>query len=216
MQFPSAQLTELNTMAKSRLEVLYREAGGFFTARGRKIVQEAIEKGTVGGETGMYRLFAPGLLLSLSHEVDALHGIAMVAKDIPFIGDYSRWSLAGSTIAGAFRVLTQHGDARADEVEQWLSIPQNGGLPGPPVMNKPMINRLGGGVLNYYIRDTADYRAPLRAPQASIVIAKVSELVVMWAFGGSDAWPRPRIDDELEAARRLLVDFITPVSGVVE
>lgn len=213
VQFPSAQLNELNTMAKSRLKALYREADGFFTARGQKIVQQAIEKGTVGGETGMYRLFAPALLLSLSRETDALYGIAVVAKDIPFIGDYSRWSLAESAIAGAFRVLTQHGDARANEVEQWLSIPQNGGLPGPPVINKAMINRLGGGVLDYYIRDTSDYRAPLRAPQASTMIAKVSELVVMWAFGGSDTWPRTRIDEELDAARRLLGDFITPGSG---
>ncbi len=123
VQFPSAQLNELNTMAKSRLEALYREAGGFFTARGQKIVQQAIEKGTVGGETGMHRLFTPAILLSLSDHSEILYGTAAVAKDIPFIGDYGVWSKAGSTIAGAFRVLTQDSDARANEVEQWLSLP---------------------------------------------------------------------------------------------
>lgn len=86
VQFPSAQLNELNTMAKSRLEVLYREADGFFTARGRKIVQEAIEKGSMGGEASMYRLFAPAILLGLSGETDVVYGTAVVAKEIPFIG----------------------------------------------------------------------------------------------------------------------------------
>lgn len=216
VQFPSAQLNELNAMAKSRLEVLYREAGGFFTARGHKIVQRAIEKGTVGGETGMHRLFEPAILLSLSNEKDVLYGTAVVARNIPFIGDYGLWNKSGSTIAGAFRVLRQHGDARADEVEQWLSIPQNGGLPGPPVINKPMTNRLNGGLLDHYLERSVAYRLPLTLPQFAGVISTVSELVVMWAFGGSDTWPRTRIDEELEAARQLLGDFIAPASGVME
>lgn len=213
VQFPSAQLNELNTMAKSRLGVLYQQAGGFFSARGQKIVEQAIGKGTVGGENGMYRFFAPAILLSLNGHSELLYETAGVARDIPFIGDYSRWTWAGSVIACAFRVLTRHGDPRAIEVEQWLSIPDNGGLPGPPVINKPMINKLSGIKLNYYIRDSADYRAPLTQPQASIMICKVSELSVMWAFGGSDTWPRTRIDEELDTARQLLGDFIAPASG---
>lgn len=201
-------------MAKYRLEVLYGEADGFFTARSQKIVQQAIEKGAVGGETGMFRLFAPAILLSLSDRAEISYETAAVAKDIPFIGDYTRWEWAGSAIAGAFRVLMQHGDARANEVEQWLSIPQNGGLSGPPVIDSAVTNRLNGRVLRHYLNRGVDYRVPLTQPQFAGVIARVSELVVMWAFGGSDTWPRTRIDEELDAARQLLGDFITPASGV--
>ncbi|MCV7065590.1 hypothetical protein H7H51_07490 [Mycolicibacterium farcinogenes] len=216
VQFPSVQLNELNAMAKSRLEVLYREAGGFFTARGQKIVQQAIEKGTVGGDAGMHRLFMPAILLSLGDNTEILYEIAAVAKDIPFIGDYTRWEWAGSAIAGAFRVLAQHGDAQANEVEQWLSIPQNGGMPGPPVIDSAVTNRLNGRVLRHYLKRGADYRVPLTQPQLAGVISTVSELVVMWAFGGSDMWPRRRIDEELEAARQLLDAFVSPASGVTE
>lgn len=208
VQFPSTQLNELNTMASSRLDTLYREADGFFTPRGQKLVEQAMKKGTVGGDTGMYRLFAPAILLGLGDYTDISYESAVVAKNIPFIGDYSRWDWAASVIASAFRVLTKHGDARADEVEQWLSIPQNGCQPGPPVIDKQMIRRLSGNALKYYIRDSIDYRAPLTQPQASTMICKVSELGVMWAFGGSDTWPRTRIDEELEAARQLLADHI--------
>ncbi|MEX3648843.1 hypothetical protein [Mycolicibacterium porcinum] len=213
VQFPSAQLNELNATAKSRLEVLYQEAGGFFTTRGQKIVGQAIEKGTVGGDTGMYRLFAPAILLGLGDYPDISHETAVVARNIPFIGDYGRWDWAASVIASGFRVLTTHGDVRADEVEQWLSIPDHGGQPGPPVIDKQMIRRLSGHALKYHIRDSIDYRSPLTQPQTSTMIAKVAELVVMWAFGGSDTWPRTRIDEELDAARQLLGDFITPASG---
>ncbi|MBN3511989.1 hypothetical protein JYB55_24470 [Mycolicibacterium septicum] len=213
VQFPSAQLNDLNVMTKSRLEVLYREAGGFFTPRSQKLIDQEVKKGTVGGDAGMARLFTPAILLSLSDDSEILYETAAVAKDIPFIGDYTRWEWAGAAIAGAFRVLTQHGDVRANEVEQWLSLPQNGGLSGPPVIDSAVTNRLDGRVLRHYLNRGADYRVPLTQPQFAGVIARVSELVVMWAFGGSDTWPRTRIDEELDAARQLLGDFITPASG---
>ncbi len=92
--------------------------------------------------------------------------------------------------------------------------PQNEGLPGPPVINKPMINRLNGDLLEHYLERSVDYRAPLSLPQFSDVISTLSELAVMWAFGGSDTWPRRRIDEELDAARELLGDFIAPGSSV--
>ncbi|MGA5540611.1 hypothetical protein ACPCIR_02050 [Mycobacterium sp. NPDC051198] len=209
VQFPSAQLNELNAMAKPRLEALYQDASEFFGPRSKKLLDQVAQKGTVGGDVGMYRLFAPAVLLGLGGYPDISYETAVVAKNIPFIGDYGRWNWAGSTIAGAFRVLTQHGDARANELEQWLSIPQNDGLPGPPVINNPMVNRLNGRLLDHYLKRGVDYRVPLRQPQASNVVITVSELAVMWAFGGSDEWPRTRIDEELEAARQLLDGFIT-------
>lgn len=207
-KFPVAEARELNAVVRPRLEALYGDAGSFFSARGQKIVERGVAKGTVAGETGMYRFFEPAILLALSEETDVLYGTAVVAKSIPFIGDYTLWTAAGSVIAGAFRVLTLRSDPRTDEVAEWLSIPQNGGVPGPIVINKAMTNRLNGRLLEHYLRKGADYRVPLTLPQLSSVIVRISELSVMWAFGGSDVWPRPRIDEELEAARQLLAEFL--------
>lgn len=50
VQFPSAQLKELNDMAKPRLAVLYQEAGEFFGPRSKKLIDQVAQKGTVGGE----------------------------------------------------------------------------------------------------------------------------------------------------------------------
>ncbi|MFV8175600.1 hypothetical protein [Mycolicibacterium peregrinum] len=50
VQFPSAQLKELNDMAKPRLAVLYQETGEFFGPRSKKLIDQVAQKGTVGGE----------------------------------------------------------------------------------------------------------------------------------------------------------------------
>jgi len=60
-----------------------------------------------------------------------------------------------------------------------------------------MANRLNG-LLAEQIRSDA-YAPPLKLPQFSYVIAKLRELSVTWAFGGSAAWPRERIDEAITA-----------------
>lgn len=69
-----------------------------------------------------------------------------------------------------------------------------------------MTNRLNG-LLVEQIRSGA-YASPLKLPQLSYVIGKLRELSVMWAFGGSETWPRERIDDEITAVRIQVADFL--------
>ncbi|OHU01572.1 hypothetical protein [Mycobacterium syngnathidarum] len=201
-------MAELNGAIKPRLSAVYNESAPLLSKRGQQIVDRAMKKGTVGGDVGMQLLFEPAMLLGLVAGGDVMYELAAVAKDIPFIGNYNQWLPASATVAAAYRVLTVGDDARADEVELWLSLPENGGIPGPPVVHDAMKNRLGG-LLVEQIRSDA-YVSPLKLPQFSYVIGKLRELSVMWAFGGSETWPRERIDEEIAAVKNQVADFLAP------
>lgn len=122
-----------------------------------------MKKGTVGGDVGMQLLFEPAMLLSLVTDGDVLYELAAVAKDIPFIGNHNEWLPVGATIAAAHRALNVGGDRRAEDVELWLSLPENGGVPGPPTIHDAMRNRLNGALVEQ-IRSDA-YVASLKLPQ---------------------------------------------------
>lgn len=199
-------MAELNGAIKPRISALYDRSSSLLSKRGRQIVDRAIKKGTVGGDVGMQLLFEPAMLLSLVAPPDVLYELAAVAKDIPFIGNYNQWLPASATIAAAYRILTVHSDTRAGEVELWLSLPENDGVPAPPIIHQAMTNRLNGLLVEQIRSDT--YTPPLKLPQFSYVIAKLRELSVMWAFGGSDSWPRPRIDEEIATVRSQITDFL--------
>jgi len=200
-------MAELNAATKPRLLAIYDQCTPLLTIRGRQIVDRAMKKGTVGGGTGMQLLFEPAMLLSLVAGRDAVYELAEVAKDIPFIGNYGLWAPSESVVAAAYRVLAVGGDRRADEVESWLSLPENGQLPGPPVIHQAMANRVAGLLAEQITSDV--YVPPLKLPQFSYVIAKLRELSVMWAFGGSTPWPRERIDEAIGVVKVQVADFLT-------
>ncbi len=51
-------------------------------------------------------------------------------------------------------------------------------------------------------------RAPLKLPQISYAIGRLRELSVMWAFGGSETWPRERIDEAIAGVKDHVADFL--------
>ncbi|MGR6978370.1 hypothetical protein [Mycobacteroides abscessus] len=206
MRFSTAQMAELNGEIKPRLHDLYEQCSSLLSKREHGIVDRAIKKGTVGGDVGIQLLFEPAMLLSLVATHDVLYGLAAVAKDVPFIGNYGLWSPCEATIAASYRLLTISGDPRATDVELWLSLPENDGHPGPPVIHVAMTNRLNGLLVEQIRSDV--YKPPLTLPQFSYVIAKLRELSVMWAFGGSDSWPRTRIDAEITGVQSQVADFL--------
>ena len=87
----------------------------------------------------------------------------------------------------------------------WLSLPENGRLPGPPVIDQAMANRVAGLLVEQMMSGV--YLPALKLPQFSYVIAKLRELSVMWAFGGSTPWPRERIDEAIDAMKVQVADF---------
>ena len=197
---------ETNDDIKGRLKAAYGGADRLFSARGRKIVDRAITKGTIGGDSGMELLFEPAMLLSLNASPATVWELADIAKGVPFVGKYTLWSPVRATLAASYRVLAQRGDARGGDVELWLSLPENDGVAGPPVIHEAMQYRLRGDLLNHF--NQVSYRPPLKLPQFSFVIGKLRELSVMWAFGSSEVWPRRRIDDEINGVHQQLVDFL--------
>jgi hypothetical protein len=150
----------------------------------------------------MQLLFEPAMLLSLTEQRDAMHELATIAKDIPFIGNYNQWLPASATIAAAYRGLTLGADPRAAEVQQWPSLPGHGGG------TEAMTDRMNGSVVEQIRSD--GYEPPLKLPQFTYVIANLRELSVMWAFGGSEIWPRERIDESIAVVNGQVVDFLAP------
>lgn len=199
-------MAELNDAIKPRLAAVYARCVPLLSKRGQQIADRALKKGTVGGDVSMQTLLEPATLLSLVADGDAMYELATVVVDIPFIGDYGLWAPCEAVIAAAYRVLTIEGDSRATEVELWLSLPENGGLSGPPVVHQAMTNRLSGLLVEQIQPDA--YVPPLKLPQLSYVIGKLRELSVMWAFGGSEQWPRDRIDEAIEAVKEQVADFV--------
>ncbi|CAM3793056.1 hypothetical protein H7J08_00770 [Mycobacterium frederiksbergense] len=195
-------MADLNREIKPHLSAIYDRSASLFSTRGHQIVDRAMKKGTVGGEVGMQLLFEPAMLLSLTEQRDAMHELATIAKNIPFIGNYNQWLPASATIAAAYRGLTLGADPRAAEVQQWLSLPGHGGG------TEAMTNRLNGLVVEQIRSDT--YAPPLKLPQFSYAVAKLRELSVMWAFGGTEAWPRERIDDAIAVVNDQVADFLAP------
>ena len=57
------------------------------------------------------------------------------------------------------------------------------------------------------------YAPPLKLQQFSYVIATLRELSVMWASGGSDTWPRVRIDEAIAAVKNQVADFLGGSEG---
>ncbi|MBE5471757.1 hypothetical protein [Mycobacteroides abscessus] len=206
MGLAPSQMTSTNSAVKPKLAATYEDSASVFSARGLKVVDRALKQGTVGGERGMRLLFEPAVLLAFGGPPTALYQVAAVARSIPFVGNYGIWSPAAETIALAYRTLRQTGDVRADEVERWLSIPENGGHDGPPVVHDAMRRRLQGHLLAHFNR--VSYEPPLKLPQFSFAVAKLGELGTMWGFGGSETWPRTRIDDEIACVRIQVADFL--------
>lgn len=194
----------MNSAIKPRLSAIYEASACLFSKRGQQVVDRAIKSGTVGGDVGMQLLFGPAMLLSLVGPADAMYELAAVAKDIPFIGNYNQWLPASATIAAAYRALAVTGDPRAPDIEAWLALPGHGGS------GDAMANRLQGRIVEQ-IRSDA-YASPLKLPQLSYVVGRLRELSVMWAFGGSESWPRERIDAEIAAVRSQVADFLAPGS----
>lgn len=200
-RFSTQQMAELNGEVKPRLSAVYDRCAPLLSGRGHKIVERAIAKGTVGGDVGMQTLFEPAMLLSLVADGDAMYELAEVARGIPFIGNYNQWLPASATVAAGYRTLTLVDDSRATEAESWLSLPGHGG----PA--EAMTNRLKGRLAEQIRSDV--YAPPLKLPQFSYVIAKLRELSVMWAFGGSETWPRTRIDEQIATVKIQLGDFLS-------
>ncbi|BCI84538.1 hypothetical protein MTY66_61630 (plasmid) [Mycolicibacterium sp. TY66] len=208
-RFSAAQMAALNDAVRPRLADVYDRCAPLLSTRGQRIVNRALTNGTVGGDVGMQLLFEPATLLGLVADGDTVYELADVARSIPFIGDYGLWAPCESVIAAAYRVLMIGGDSRTGEVRSWLSLPANGGAAGPPVVHEAMMNRLNGLLVEQIRSD--DYACPLKLAELAYVIAKLRELSVMWAFGGSPSWPRERIDDEIAAVKDQLAEFlVTP------
>ncbi|WP_188588271.1 hypothetical protein [Gordonia jinhuaensis] len=195
----------LNAELIPQVTEIYDTARPRFSARGLKIVDRSTATGSFGGDTACATLCEPAMVGALAGDTDMLYRVSQVMREVPFTGDFWTWEPIRGVHAATVRLLESAADPRVDEVSGYLSFADNGGEVGPPQFNQAMKNRLEGGLLTHF--QTAGYARPLKLPQFSYFMRRASELEVMWAFGGSDAWPRTRLDQELRASRELVGDF---------
>lgn len=189
-----------------KLQNIYTHSAYSLTAKGHKVTDRAINKGTVGGHVGMQLLFEPAMLLTLvPGQAGTMAQLADVAHRIPFVGDYTSWEPVRAIFAATFRYLKKDDSSATADVQSWLSLPENGNQPGPPVITAAMHRRLDGKRLRHF---RTDDHPPLKMAQVSYILGRLQELVVMWAFGGSETWPRTRIDDEIKLVGDRLSEFV--------
>lgn len=170
-------------------------------------MRRAVDTGTLAGETRCCILFEPVMLIGPGATADQLAELAEICRGIPFTGNYGIWDPVRAALSMSYRGLTIERDARAAEVERHLSFAENGEVPGPPITTGAMANRLNGLLISTFRRE---FTRPMSLPVFSYLIAKQRELMIMWAFGGSEVWPRERIDEELALCWDLLQDYRVP------
>lgn len=190
-------MTELNAAINPRLAAVYDRCALLLTKRGRQIVDRAVKKGTVGGDVGMQMLLEPAMLLSLVADTDAMFELAEAAKSIPFIGNYNQWLPASATTGAAYRVLTRGRSTCARR--RVVAVAPRARWP----------SRSDGQPLGWSAHRADPTRRLLAAVEAAAVLLcdrEAAELSVMWAFGGSETWPRERIDEAIEAVKVQVAD----------
>lgn len=146
-------------------------------------------------------LFEPAVLLVESADADELAELAAVSTLIPITGNYGLWEPARANVALCSRAAHKFSDAHADQFEQFVCWPENGEKSGPVLLTTPAINRANGVVVEQL---RTDFTPPLNRAELSHTIARIRELGVMWVLGGSQRWPRTRIDDEIAESFKLV------------
>ncbi|KAH8172312.1 hypothetical protein LIA77_06567 [Sarocladium implicatum] len=174
---------------------VYKRARSEFTPQGWKIVERALKKPTLRSGEGVNRLYEPALILGLTTRIDLLWEIYEIGKKIPFWGFYAIVECVAPFNNILYTKLALANDPRGDAVEQQGSrfdyLEDHGGV-------------------------YDNFTSPMPAYQWNSFSYNLNELYLMWANGGSDKWPRERIEDALDRHAEFLRPWLVkpPVWGI--
>ncbi|GAB10332.1 hypothetical protein GOARA_056_00790 [Gordonia araii NBRC 100433] len=205
-----AEWRELNAELVPQVGAWLDRHSDLFTVRGAKFVERALAKANLAGETGTRLLFEPVLLVATAVEPADIDELFAVCDRIPFTGDFSQWDYAKAVYAAGYRIYERRGDAqKARHPWLMLSFPVNGGRLAEPFANDAavpaMMNRANGAGLGI----SPQYPRPVTTiPKLQHLLGAVREWTIMWALGGSEQWPRERLDADLAEAIANASEFI--------
>lgn len=203
----AAQWKALTAAATCELGRWYESRSERLTPAGHKIVANAVDRGGLRGGVQVRHLFEPAVLLAPTEPLDDLVTLGDICQQVPFTGNYGIWEPIRATFATITRQFALAGDARSATYEQLVCWPENGEQPGPIALTPPAVNRTNGLIVEQL---RSDFTPPLKRQEFSHIIERIRELNVMWALGGSDRWPRQRIDHELDQMAILVGDYAAP------
>ncbi len=178
------------------------------TPKGQKFVERALAKGNLAGDAGARTVFEPVLLVATAIEPADIVDLFPVCDRIPFTGNYAMWDYVKTTYAAAYRIYARRNEAeKAEHAWLMMSYPANGERKAEPFASglEALHRRAGGSGLGL----SEQYPRPVTTiPKLQHMLGAVREWTVMWAYGGSENWPRERIDADLAEAMRNASAFI--------
>lgn len=201
----AAQWKTLTATVLDELGRWYEPRSADLAPAGRKITADALSRGGLRGGVQVRHLFEPAVLLAPTEPLERMFQLGDICRQVPFTGNYGIWEPIRATFATITRRCLMAGDSRSAMYEQLVCWPENGERPGPIVLTPPAVNRTNGLIVE---RLRSDFSPPLRRQEFSHIIERIRELTVMWVLGGSERWPRRRIDVELDQMALLVRAYL--------
>jgi hypothetical protein len=189
-----AAWSRLSEAAAADLAPIFADGQAALGAEGQKLARKSLPKLSLSAARAVQDVANIIVLLDASGQYTAAVSAVDKLRPVPFTGNQTIFEPIRQMFALAFRRLSLLGSPEAKSWEPLLSFAENGGEPGPVVIREATTRRLAGQLLRQHWRGDP---TGVRAAHIANICAEVRELVTMWALGGSAAWPRPKIDEEI-------------------
>lgn len=213
IEHPSRQQwVQITEMAAERIKSVVTESGADLPPLGEQFVEGALAKFKASAARPTQDLAFALILHDLAGSGQVLLEGSRALRAVPFTGDYTLYDPIQRLTCCAYRRAVELGGADAAEFEQYLSFAEHDGAPGPLVIQGPERNRLSAENHNTATQIAWNGKRP-NANAIANTLSGVAELGFVWAFGGSDRWPRPTVEKEIAASTELLrtMDVIAPI-----
>lgn len=196
----TAEWAELSENITAEFQQLFAEADEYLGKAGVRAVQSALKSLSMKSESKVRNLTALLALADLAGHGAVLLSGADALRAVPFTGNVTIYEPIRLTFCGA---------ARRAELEGGSKDPFAGLIELPGVdesaQGQDLLAQRASGLLLRPPSESGAGEATSSIPQHIIITCMaVQELWLMWVLGGSQKWPRQRIDEELESAATIL------------
>lgn len=204
MNLSNEEWKSLSETIKVEFERLFADADTFLGKAGLRFVNTALKSVSVKAGASVNNLTALLVLADLAGRGDILLAGAEALRAVPFTGNVTVYEPIRQVICGAARRAQINGESGEPFISQ-ITLPgleQWSDTPGSK--DELILGRLDGELLEPPSQNKTIDEVTQPSYHIFNTSITVHELWLMWAFGGSQEWPRERIDSELEAAAKIL------------
>ena len=196
----NAEWAALSQKVADEFGNLFADAEAFLGAAGQRVAKAALKSVSMKSEIKVQDLTALLVLADLAGREKVLLDGAESLRAVPFTGNVNIYEPIRLTFCGAARRSELNGSSDSP-FSALIKLP---GLDESAEGEQLLRERADGGVLEPPSESDAG-QATSSIPQHIInTCMAVQELWLLWVLGGSQKWPRQRIDEELESAATIL------------